>query len=39
MVLYNGAPVIFKSKTQKSVAQSTAEAEYVAQSICTQETI
>ncbi|TDH65450.1 hypothetical protein CCR75_008017 [Bremia lactucae] len=27
LVMYHGAPVIFKSKTQKSVALKTAEAE------------
>jgi hypothetical protein len=37
MVMVNGAPVIFKSKLQSSVSLSTAEAEYVALSLCIQE--
>ena len=39
MVVINGAPVIFKSKIQQSVALSTAEAEYVALSLCMQEVL
>ena len=35
--MVNGAPVIFKSKLQGSVSLSTAEAEYVALSLCIQE--
>nr|CCA26484.1 putative polyprotein [Albugo laibachii Nc14] len=39
MVMINGAPVIFKSKIQQSVAHSTAEAEYIALSLCVQEVL
>ena len=37
--MINGAPVIFKSKMQQSVALSTAEAEYMALSLCVQEVL
>ena len=37
MVMVNESPVIFKSKLQNSVSLSTAEAEYVALSLCIQE--
>ena len=37
MVMINNSPVIFKSKVQQSVALSTAEAEYIAISLCIQE--
>ena len=37
MVMINKSPVIFKSKIQQSVALSTAEAEYIALSLCVQE--
>jgi hypothetical protein len=37
MVMIGGAPVIFKSRTQHNVSLSTAEAEYVALSLCVQE--
>ena len=37
MIMINGAPVVFKSKTQHNVLLSTAEAEYVALSLCVQE--
>ena len=39
MVMMNGSPVIFKSRLQRAVALSTAEAEYVALSLCIQEVI
>ena len=39
MVMVNGSPVIFKSKMQNSVSLSTAEAEYVALSLCIQEVL
>lgn len=39
MVMINGAPVIFKSKIQQSVALSTAEAEYIVLSLCMQEVL
>ena len=39
MVMVNGAPVIFKSRTQHNVSLSTAEAEYVALSLCVQEVL
>ena len=39
LVMINGAPVIFKSKMQQSVALSTAEAEYMALSLCVQEVL
>ena len=35
--MMNGSPVIFKSRLQRAVALSTAEAEYVALSLCIQE--
>uniref|UniRef100_A0AAV1U517 Polyprotein n=1 Tax=Peronospora matthiolae TaxID=2874970 RepID=A0AAV1U517_9STRA len=38
-IMINGAPVIFKSKMQQSVALSTAEAEYMALSLCVQEVL
>ncbi|ETP08782.1 hypothetical protein F441_15296 [Phytophthora nicotianae CJ01A1] len=37
MVTISGAPVIFKSKYQRTVALSSAEAEYMALGLCTQE--
>ena len=37
MVMLDSSPVIFKSKIQQSVALSTAEAEYIALSVCAQE--
>ena len=37
IVRINGAPVIFKSEIQQTVALSTAEAEYIALSLCMQE--
>ena len=37
MVMINDSPVIFKSKLRNSVSLSTAEAEYVALSLCIQE--
>ena len=37
MIMINNSPVIFKSKLQGSVSLSTAEAEYVALTLCTQE--
>lgn len=39
MILMNGAPVIYKSKYQKSVALSSSEAEYMAMSLCVQEVL
>ncbi|OWZ06003.1 polyprotein [Phytophthora megakarya] len=39
MVMISGAPVIFKSKYQRTVALSSAEAEYMALSLCTQEVL
>jgi hypothetical protein len=39
MVFLGGAPVIFRSKYQKTVALSSAEAEYMALSLCTQEVV
>lgn len=36
-VMINGSPVIFKSRLQRVVALSTAEAEYIALSLCVQE--
>ncbi|KAG2874244.1 hypothetical protein PC129_g17098 [Phytophthora cactorum] len=39
MVLIGGAPVVFKSKYQCTVALSSAEAEYMALSLCTQEVL
>uniref|UniRef100_A0AAV1TKE2 Polyprotein n=1 Tax=Peronospora matthiolae TaxID=2874970 RepID=A0AAV1TKE2_9STRA len=38
-VMINGAPVIFKSNMQQSVALSTAEAEYMTLSLCVQEVL
>nr|CCA23660.1 putative polyprotein [Albugo laibachii Nc14] len=37
MVMVNGTPVVHKSRLQKSVALSSAEAEYMAMSMCVQE--
>ena len=37
MGMLNSSPVIFKPKLQQSVALSTAEAEYIALSVCVQE--
>lgn len=37
--MIGGAPVIFKSKYQRSVALSSAEAEYMALRLCTQEVL
>jgi hypothetical protein len=39
MIMMNGGPVIYKSKYQQTVALSSAEAEYLALSMCTQEVI
>jgi hypothetical protein len=39
MVMINGSPVVFKSRTQHNVSLSTAEAEYVALSLCVQEVL
>ncbi|CAI5723452.1 unnamed protein product [Peronospora farinosa] len=39
MVMIGGAPVVFKSKYQRTVALSSAEAEYMALSFCTQEVL
>uniref|UniRef100_H3H572 Polyprotein n=2 Tax=Phytophthora ramorum TaxID=164328 RepID=H3H572_PHYRM len=39
MIMVGGAPVIFKSKYQRTVALSSAEAEYMALSLCTQEVL
>ncbi|GMF22448.1 unnamed protein product [Phytophthora lilii] len=39
MVMMGNAPVVFKSKFQRTVALSSAEAEYVALSLCTQEVL
>jgi hypothetical protein len=39
MVSPGGGPVIFRSKYQKTVALSSAEAEYMALSLCTQEVV
>ncbi|KAG2805782.1 hypothetical protein PC112_g18124 [Phytophthora cactorum] len=39
MVLIGGAPVVFKSKYQRTVALSSVEAEYMALSLCTQEVL
>ena len=39
MVMLNLSPVVFKSKLQQSVALSTAEAEYIALSLCIQESL
>ncbi|OWZ13227.1 polyprotein [Phytophthora megakarya] len=37
--MISGAPTIFKSNYQRTVALSSAEAEYMAQSLCTQEVV
>nr|CCA16573.1 putative polyprotein [Albugo laibachii Nc14] len=37
MVMLNGTPVVYKSRLQKSVTLSSAEAEYMAMTICVQE--
>jgi len=39
MIMIGGAPVVFKSKYQRTVALSSAEAEYMALSLCTQEVL
>ncbi|OWZ24413.1 polyprotein [Phytophthora megakarya] len=39
MMMISGAPVVFKSKYQRTVALSSAEAEYMALSQCTQEVL
>ncbi|GMF40942.1 unnamed protein product [Phytophthora lilii] len=39
MVMIGDAPVVFKSKYQRTVAVSLAEAEYMALSLCTQEVL
>nr|CAI72292.1 putative polyprotein [Phytophthora infestans] len=39
MVMIGNAPVVFKSKYQRTVALSSAEAEYMALSLCTQEVL
>ncbi|CAI5730583.1 unnamed protein product [Peronospora farinosa] len=39
MVMVGGAPVVFKSKYQRTVALRSAEAEYMALSFCTQEVL
>ncbi|POM66037.1 Retrotransposon Polyprotein, partial [Phytophthora palmivora] len=39
MVLMGNAPVVFKSKFQRTVALSSAEAEYMALSLCVQEVL
>ena len=39
MVMIGKAPVVFKSKYQRTVALSSAEAEYMALSLCTQEVL
>ena len=39
VILINGAPVIFKSRKKQNVSLSTAEAEYVALSLCVQEVL
>lgn len=39
MLKINGGPVAFKSKCQKTVALSSAEAEYMALSLCVQEVL
>ena len=39
MVLIGKAPVVFKSKYQRTVALSSAEAKYMALSLCTQEVL
>nr|CCA22186.1 putative polyprotein [Albugo laibachii Nc14] len=37
MVMVNGTPVVYKSRLQKSVALSSAEAEYMVMSMCAKE--
>ena len=39
MVIMGNAPVVFKSKFQRTVALSSAEAEYMALSLCVQEVL
>ena len=39
MIMISGAPVVFKSKYQRTVALSSAEAEYMALILCTQEVL
>uniref|UniRef100_A0AAV1TFD5 Polyprotein n=1 Tax=Peronospora matthiolae TaxID=2874970 RepID=A0AAV1TFD5_9STRA len=39
MVIIGGAPAIYKSKYQRKVALSSAEADYMALSLCTQEVL
>lgn len=39
LLMLNEGPVVFKSKYQKTVALSSAEAEYMAMSLCVQEVI
>ncbi|GMF61966.1 unnamed protein product [Phytophthora fragariaefolia] len=39
MIMISGAPVVFESKYQRTVALSSAEAEYMALSLCTQEVL
>ena len=39
MIMIGSAPVVFKSKYQRTVALSSAEAEYMALSLCTQEVL
>ena len=39
IILYNGSPIAWKTRMQKCTAQSTAEAEYYAASMATQEII
>ncbi|OWZ06002.1 LOW QUALITY PROTEIN: polyprotein [Phytophthora megakarya] len=39
LVMIGNAPVVFKSKFQRTVALSSAEAEYMALSLCTQEVL
>ncbi|KAI9914520.1 hypothetical protein PsorP6_007158 [Peronosclerospora sorghi] len=39
MVMLHGAPVVFKSKYQRTVALISAEAEYMALSLCVQDVL
>lgn len=39
LVLLNGAPVVFRTQQQRTVALSTAEAKYMALSLCVQEVV
>ena len=39
MIIMNGGPVVFKAKYQRTAALSSAEAEYMALSLCTQEVL